>query len=325
VPFTTAEVSFAVDDAAAGAIIGVERFARQPAAARIRVSLGRAGPTGVAVAGAWDAIAVAGPALADFRAMLAPVLDSVARSGDPVPVDLLPKVLDRLGELDVADREVAPARDALLAKLRAWATAEGLTVQPTEWTFAAGGPAPSLETPGLTVKPVFRRDVPGGRVVRVKGFGLVGPEGAIREGEVVTSAGPAPQGLTELEAAAESVGGPSGEELREALRGLRAAGAGGFMELALIDLFTRFWDNITPAWAKQDGAAAEEFAHRLEAMLEGGFGLAAFRPANVREKPGGWINIPPGTRMTTGRVVKVLRPGLAAGDELRVPARVEAE
>ena len=53
--------------------------------------------------------------------------------------------------------------------------------------------------------------------------------------------------------------------------------------------------------------------------------MSAFAPLNYRDHPAGPVQVPAGTRMTTGRVVRVLRPGLVAGEVLRLPARVEAE
>src|SRR5207249_4140575 len=111
----------------------------------------------------------------------------------------------------------------------------------------------------------------------------------------------------------------------EAFRALRPAGAGGYLELAAVDLFTRFWDHVQPVWANTDPASAETFAEGLRVMLREAFGLEAFAPLNYRDHPSGWVNVPPGTRMTSGRVTRVLRPGLASGGVLRVPARVEAE
>jgi hypothetical protein len=324
-PFTQGGVSFVVDEAPAGSVVAVERFAHQPAAARFRVSLGRADGATAAVAKAWDAVAAGGLELDEFRALLAPGLDAAMRSGEPVPPDVLARLLDRLGALDPPEPDGIASRDTLLSALRDWAAADELTIHPDGWTFADGGLAPAPDTAGVAVKAVFRRDVPAGRVAKVKAFGLTGPDGPLRTGEVVVSAGPPPHGLTELEAAAESVPGPTGEELREAFRGLRPAGAGGYLELAGVDLFTRFWDHVRPVWTNTNPAAAETFAEGLRVMLREAFGLETFAPLNYRDHPTGWVNVPPGTRMSSGRVTRVIRPGLASGDVLRVPARVEAE
>ncbi|MBX9579766.1 MAG: hypothetical protein K2X87_05605 [Gemmataceae bacterium] len=240
--------------------------------------------------------------------------------------DGLGPILDELAKLEpTADPAHLAARDDVLALVRGWAADIGLAVAPADRSFAAGGPAPPAGSPGVAVKPVFRRDVPAGLIVRVKAFGLVRGEEVIRPAEVVISAGPPPPGLTELEAAAGAIPGPAGEEVRAAFRDLRPAGAGGYGELAAVELFTRFWDQAYPEWAANHSAAAAAFADGLGRMLAAGYGLAAFAPLHYRDHPAGWVVVPAGTRMTTGRVVRVLRPGLVAGDALRLPARVEAE
>ncbi len=56
------------------------------------------------------------------------------------------------------------------------------------------------------------------------------------------------------------------------------------------------------------------------------FGLTPFYPSSFQDRPAGWVQPADGTRMTTGRVREVLRPGLADRDgELRVPSRVTVE
>ena len=241
-------------------------------------------------------------------------------------VDGLGPVLDELAKIEpAADAAPLAARDDLLSLVRGWAGDIGLGVVPEDWSFAAGGPAPAVDAPGVSAKAVFRRDVPAGHVARVKAFGLIRRGEVIRPAEVVVSAGPPPPGLTELEAAAETIAGAAGEEVRAAFRDLRPAGAGGFGELAAVELFTRFWDRAYPEWAAVDPVGAAAFADGLGRMLAAGYGLTTFAPLHYRDHPAGWVVVPAGTRMTTGRVARVLRPGLVAGDALRLPARVEAE
>lgn len=325
VPFTAASVSFAASASPPGTILSVARFATSPAAARMCVSLGPIGPIGAAIAATWDAVVASGLELDNCRAVLAPALEAAARTGGLISNDVLLALLDQLADTEPGASSAHDGRDALLARLRDWAAVAAFAIQPAEWTFAAGGAAPAPDAAGLDRKPVFRRDVPLGRIAKVKRFGLVGSDGVVRAGEIVISAGLAPPGLVELEAAAESLEGREGDELREAFRGLRAAGAEGYLELALTDLFTRFWDRAYPVWSAAAPDVAEDFAERLRALLQVQFSLDVVHPANYRDHPSGWVSVPPGTRMTSGRVVRVLRPGLASGGELRVPARVEAE
>ncbi len=319
-----ADVRYVVDEAAAGTVIRVDRFALPPARAAVSVSLGSASGSAFAVAAAWDALTGAGLDLDAFRDLLEPALEAAARKGQPIPDDLLVRVVAQLGELSEKVGKVAPAWDEFLKRVREWASGLGFIVLPEEWTFAGGGSA-SEPVHGLNAKVVFRRDVPPGRIAKVKAFGLLGPGGVDHTGEIVVSAGEPPLGLTELEALVEPLEGEAGEDLRGAFRALRPAGAGGFLELAAIDLFTRFWDQVQPAWSATDSEAASKFADGLNAMLRESFKLEMILPTNYRDHPAGWVFVPPGTRMISGRVVRVLRPGLASAGELRVPARVEAE
>jgi hypothetical protein len=62
-------------------------------------------------------------------------------------------------------------------------------------------------------------------------------------------------------------------------------------------------------------------------MLRENFGLSTFEPKTDRDYPAEWVTYAPGTRLTTGRVTRILRPGLYHPVEgiLRLPAYVEAE
>lgn len=285
-------------------------------------------PQIAAAVATWDFVRTA-PLWERVRAAIAPAVTSLVQTGTSAPPELFAQALDELVQIDPTDpaepRAIGEAtgRDALLALLRTWAATAGLEILPADWTFARGCPLAASD--GLQTKVVFRRDVPVGWLARVKAFGLARGGEAVRPGEAVVSAGPPPRGLTELELAAEAIPGPEGEEVRQAFRDLRPAGAGGYLELAAIDLYSRFWDRAHPVWSRTDPGGAERFAHGLGLMLAESFGLTAFTPLNCLDHPHGWVIVPAGARMLTGRVVRVLRPGLAAGDALRVPARVEVE
>jgi hypothetical protein len=303
-----------------GRVVAVERYSPFPESARFTVGLGPPdGPAGP-VAAVWAEVS-ARPADAPLR-VSAQVWVADILAGRPADdPDPLAGMLVALGE---ADPSAVASPDAVLAALRSWAVANGWAVLPADWSYAGGGAAPAAGE-GLAVKAVFRRDTPAGQVVRVKRFGLVAAGRVAGAGEVVVSAGPPPHGLTDLEALAAAAPGPAAAELGAAFQGLRPAGAGGYLELAALDLYTRFWDGVRPGWEAADPAGADRFGRGLGVLMAEGFGLAGFAPANFRDHPDGWVLVPPGTRMTTGRVTRVLRPGLTAAGELRVPARVEAE
>lgn len=303
-----------------GRVTAVGRYSLVPESARFTVGLGPPdGPAGPAAA-VWAEVAALpadAPLRAAARAWVADILAG-RPADDPDP---LAGLLVALGDTDPS---AVASPDAVLAAVRSWAAANGWAVLPADWSYAGGGAAPAAGE-GLAVRAVFRRDTPAGQAVRVKRFGLVAAGRVVTPGEVVVSAGPPPHGLTDLEALAAAAPGPAAAELGAAFQGLRPAGAGGYLELAALDLYTRFWDGVRPAWEAADPAGADRFGRGLGVLMAEGFGLAGFAPANFRDHPDGWVLVPPGTRMTTGRVTRVLRPGLTAAGELRVPARVEAE
>lgn len=326
VSFAQPGVTFAADTELAGTVIGVQQSGISPQTCRVTISLGPDPGTRAMLAAVWEATTRGGPDLQGVRGKLVPLIDATVRAEQaPSPEDLV-HMLDAIGELEpTEDAALRTARDEVLTRLREWATAEGLTVLPEGWTFTTGGPGPLAPPDGLMVKTVFRVGVPAGQIARVRAFGLVGPDGVVRAGDVLLSGGPPPHGLTGMENAAEAAPGDAGQELRDVFKSLRQAGAGGYLDMAALDLYTLFWDRVYPEWAAHDPDAADTFADQLRAMMDETFGLEMFSPESFHDYPGGWVSVPPGTRMNTGRVVRVLRPGLATGSTLHVPARVEVE
>jgi hypothetical protein len=293
-----------------GVVVHVDRFATTAAAARFHLLVGseRCSPLGTAIL-AWRAASDAD--LAGVRAALGSGVEDALQTDGPPGAHLVLAVLDEL-----AREEPRPAVDVTITAIRRWAKSGG-------WSVIPEG-APSLDQE-LTVRPVFKRETATGGVVRLKSYGLRSENGVIRNGEVVVSAGPPPHGLTELEAQAAAAPGATGEALRAALRGLRQAGLEGYLEFAVVDLYRLFWDQVYPAWTAENPSESQVFADNLLSMVREAFDLHPFYPHNYRDQPPESVLVPPGTRMTTGRVVRVLRPGLTANGALRLPARVEAE
>lgn len=294
-----------------GAIVAVDRFSCVPEKARFTILLGN-DPSSPLSAGLKVWQEMTDISLCHVRATLASAIDESTRAACPPSANAILAVLDEFTRVELQPTAIEP----LINCIRSWAKTGG-------WSIIPEG-APVLGD-GLSVKAVFKRDAPVGTLVRLKTFGLRGHEGLVRSGEVVISAGPPPYGLTELETVAQAAPGETGEELRSSLRGLRAAGAGGYLEFAAVDLYSLFWDRLRPTWADCDAASAEIFAEDLAAMMRETFGLRTFHPISYREYPQDWVFVPPGTRMTTGRVTRVLRPGLTSEGGLRLPALVEAE
>lgn len=246
---------------------------------------------------------------------------------DSSPVPHLLGALASLLALDAAiESDSARAHlDDLLAHLRAVAAGQGVTIHPAGWS-CRNRSIPVEPSDAVRVKAVFRRDVPAGTVVRIKLFGASNPDGVLQVGDVLASAGPPPHGLTDLESLGARAPAPLAAILAEGFANLRPAGAGGYLETAILDLYARFWDQVYPAWIESDAQSAKAFGDGIAAMMAESFGIESFSPQAYRDCPDGWILCPPGTRMATGRIARILRPGLRTADgQLRLPARAEAE
>ncbi len=298
----------------------VDRFARSPDAARFTVGSGpSAGPRSTAAA-IWRSIA-----RWPTSTRLATALEVSIRRDEPPTSESLGIVLDELIQWDKQPPgDYQP--DDELARVRVWASTGGWSILPLDWEYRRGATMSGDAPPGVMGKPVFRPADPVGHVFRVRSFGIARSDEVVRSAEVVVSAGPAPARLPDLEAAAERLSGDAGATLRSALADLRPAGLGGYLEQAIVDMYVVFWDRVHSAWNADAPTIAAGFAESLRSCLRETFGLNEFLPLGFCDHPDGWVAVPPGTRMTTGRVVRVLRPGLLDAElHLRVPARAEVE
>ena len=255
---------------------------------------------------------------------MADLPDAVLSTSDRL-ADVLDSLLPIASQLPPDARDsVLPLLDSLLERLRLLAASLDLSVVPERWSFAGVESIP--DDRGLNVRHVFRRDTPAGTVTRLKCFGLVEGDAIERQGEVLISAGPPPPGLTELESLAGTAPDQAAARLKDAFASLRPAGARGDLETAVVDLYVLYWEQVRALWLEQDATATARFDTGLDALLSVTFGIEPFHPVTFREHPEGWISCPPGTRMTTGRVTRTLRPGLRTAEgHLRLPAVVEAE
>jgi hypothetical protein len=190
------------------------------------------------------------------------------------------------------------------------------------WAQACGLEVISPDGPGATVRSVFAAAPAGTRL----GAGRVGfrcGDEVFREAVAEVSLGPLPPGLAELEQAA--VGLPAGE-LRERVGGLRAAAEGHYLREAVLRLYTDFWGEAGGTARQLNPTATAAVGERLTAILAEAFALHPFHPANVHDLPSGWITVAAGSRVMTGVVTRVLRPGLQDDHgQLRIPAVVEVE
>jgi len=300
-------------------VVRVERFARSPSAARFTVGSGPTGGPRNTAAAVWNTIAKW-----STPTSVGPALEASIRRDEPPTSESLAGLLDALVQWDKQPpSEYQP--DDLLLRIRSWAFTGEWSILPSDWEYRRGATWPG-DVPGLTGKPVFRPADPVGQVFRVRSFGIARMDEIVRSAEVVVSAGPAPARLPDLEAVAERLPGDPGDRLRVALANLRPAGLGGYLEQAIVDMYIEFWDHAHAIWVDSDPASAAGFAETLRSSLRETFGLSEFLPLGFCDHPDGWVAVPPGTRMTTGRVVRVLRPGLLDAElRLRVPARAEVE
>jgi len=243
------------------------------------------------------------------------------------PTTLVLALLDALaasssGPLGKLSPKYAVWLDRVLGCVRGWAAGHGVEVMPSTWSFQSPSAVGALRQSGVTLAAVYRTEEPLGSIIRIKSFGITHREQLLRPAVVSVSAGAAPAGLVELE---ESLIG-SNAELQEHLREWRTASLEGRLESAAVEAFVLYWDRHRNSWIADQPEIAAQFDERFSAFLIENFGLAPFYPSSFQDRPAGWLQPADGTRMTTGRVREVLRPGLADRDgELRVPARVTVE
>ena len=270
--------------------------------------------------------------------------DALRRGVDPTPTAMeaatwLDDALERLlAEAGVASG-LGTAADAILAQLRAWGEAVGLVVLPRIWSFA--DPPRAVDVPADEVLPIgmpTRFDTGQGVAgcLVLTAFGLTGGPGGDRPARGVVSAGPPPQGFEAFRAELdETRSGPptptpeSAAALESLAAGLAAwptAAARGYLEADALDTFLKFYATLGVGYRAEAPAQYQKLAAALVTLMNEGFGQVTFEPRTHREFAEGWIeprNPPP---YQTGRVRRVLRPGLRSRTgELTSPAQVKVE
>jgi hypothetical protein len=133
---------------------------------------------------------------------------------------------------------------------------------------------------------------------------------------------PVPESLAHVLDLAPALGEPIADRVRQC----RASLHDGAFDVAVVQLFVDFWGDLGEDARERDPSAAEEFANGLNDLLAHECRLYPFRPANFQDHPEGWVLRLPGRAMVTGRVRRIVRPGLHDDQhQLRVPALVEVE
>jgi hypothetical protein len=275
--------------------------ARDPAAATREAAARLDRP---AVREAVEKLAAAAAAAADPAEPLLALLDAML----PPPAD-------------------AEAADALLDRLRSWATGLGFEVRPAGWSYRLKPPFGTAILDGGTSFAYFHKDIPRGTPYRLLSFGLRHGDAVVRPAGVAVSAGPPPEDFGELVALVRgqtAVPGTTG--LADGLHRWQQAALDGTLENVAVQFFVEYWGQLGRPLREHAPALAADFARLLAGVLRKAFGLQAFAPTRFDEHPAGWAEVTPGSPGRTGRVRTVLRPGLLDGQGcLRVPALVEVE
>lgn len=94
-------------------------------------------------------------------------------------------------------------------------------------------------------------------------------------------------------------------------------------DVAIPQFYVDLWDTHRE---NADPQAFKEISEFVAGKIKKFFGLSQFFPTNYLDYQDGWVLRPPGSRMTTGRVREILRPGLQDDQgNLRIPAVCRVE
>jgi len=96
-------------------------------------------------------------------------------------------------------------------------------------------------------------------------------------------------------------------ETKEIVSKLDEAEKGGYHREAMFDLYARFWD-------KPDREQNHPFAPVLLNELKERYDAEPYQADNFTDLPDGWVKPAPGSKVMTGQIGKVIRPGLKGPD-----------
>lgn len=220
----------------------------------------------------------------------------------------------------------AAVLEQMLGHARRWCGHFGLEILPRGWSFLQPLEHGELQSDERSCAYLFRPDEKRGSVYRVRTFGLKQGDRALRECAVSVSAGAAPAGLAELEEVIKVAADHGEEVLLERLRGWREAAFQSTLDLVIVQFFVDFWGELGEELRQQHPDLARDFSMRLFDVLKLEFKLYPFYPVAYQEHPDGWLQRVSGRSMVSGRVRRILRPGLQdENGQLRVPALVDVE
>jgi hypothetical protein len=259
---------------------------------------------------------------------LQPQVDALVRAGEATEkvanTELAISLLDGLAAIPPSS-DLASALDSLLEQSRRWCAPCGWEILPRGWSFQS---SPLPEEPPREHQHVQYEfhAAPRGSIIRVKRFGLAQGDNVLRECELAVSVGPEPAGYAELAEFLTKRGPIGSKPFRERLKSWPEAAVTGTLEMVAVQFFVDFWGALGEELRSRDPESAQELSSRLIAVLRQNWKLYPFYPAAYQDHPDGWLQRAPGRNMVTGRVRRVLRPGLQDEEgHLRVPALVEVE
>jgi hypothetical protein len=193
--------------------------------------------------------------------------------------------------------------------------------QPIEWyemPIEQDVPQPVVERVGLAV-----RRPPGNWLLFPRGRLIIPISTIVYPAATIDAM---PEGYRDL---LESVTDPANDFEDELLRRLNewpAAAADNSLDIVAVQFYVDFWHGIHERWRRDALDHAAIFVSRLEYFLQHALGLFPFCPVTYQDFPDGWLQRIPGPPMVTGRVRRVVRPGLQDDqNQLRLPALVEVE
>ena len=134
------------------------------------------------------------------------------------------------------------------------------------------------------------------------------------------SAGPTPAGFDALQRSVQHW--PADHPYRAGVAKLPDAIGGGYLLESALELFTDYWDQAHANRGEPGRLYGEELGRFLHSALK----LETFAPRNWHDHREGWVTPSSGSRLVTGVVRRLFRPGLVDDQgELRIPALAEID
>ncbi len=227
-----------------------------------------------------------------------------------------------------AARPAAEALDAALAALRAAAAADDATLVPGFWTYSGEWDESRLaDGPPCETSLKFSDREPVGRLLGVERFSWGRGDGSPgRPGRVGVSVGPKVPWVYACYNAAKAANLPALDPMLARISTWLKHLLRGTFDDELKDFYLAAHDDLGAPWRAADEAGFERFRDHLHEALAERRGYAPFSPSRRDEYPWNWVVTVGAAASETGRVRRVVRPGLQdAQGRLICPAVVEVD